>query len=922
MHTKEGKEGVAGLVKWFSELSNKDVSIAGGKGASLAEMYNHKFPIPPGFIITAQAYKYFIEKTGLDKRITEVLENLDVEDTKELERTSKKIREMMEGAEMPKELEDEIKEAYEVLDADRTKLEGAKEGALGILRTGYEPPFVAVRSSATAEDLADASFAGQQDSFLNVKGDKELLKKVKQCFSSLFTARAIYYRQKKGFAHDKVYLAAVVQRMVDSDKSGVMFSRNPIKDDGSIMIEAVYGLGEGIVSGMIKPDSYIVDKNLDEFKVKNIEVYDKKVAIVRTSSGKNEIVKLSPERSRQQVLNSYEIKRLALYGRQLEEHYKKPQDIEFAIEGSDIYIVQSRPITTKVYSGDNKEVGGEILLSGLGASPGVGSGVVKIISDLNDLDKIKKGDILVTTMTNPDMVVAMQRAAGIITDEGGVTSHASIVSREMGIPCIVGTGEATKKLKEGQLVTVDGNNGKVHEGKSEAREVEIKRIVSTKTKIKVIVDLPDYAERAAKSGAKAVGLVRLEGIIGSSGKHPLKYVKEKKMEDYVAVLVKGLKKIAHPFEEIWIRSSDIRSDEYRNLEGAPKDVEGNPMLGDHGIRFSLRHPEILTAELMAVKEIADEFPEKKIGIMAPQIISSAEVREMKRIAVEEVGIPKNVKIGIMVETPAAVQIINKLCEEGIQFVSFGTNDLTQFTLAIDRNNSEVQYLYDEMSPAVLNSIRYVIRRCKHYGVETSICGQAGSKPEMAKFLVREGIDSVSVNADAAFKVSEIIAEIEAGITKEPEYEGREEAVKELRKEKEESKKEFREEMLAEEGGARKAHHPIAVLPMQSSEKLDEDIQDIILRELETEAEKERQQGTQENEYNPGIPVEEEKMEIPSLNDAIPIDSVAFAIREEAKEIDLSFMDVEKITEKEWTGEATRESEVNDEVSEEKVLDIF
>ncbi|MBI2112220.1 hypothetical protein HYT52_01665, partial [Candidatus Woesearchaeota archaeon] len=281
-----------------------------------------------------------------------------------------------------------------------------------------------------------------------------------------------------------------------------------------------------------------------------------------------------------------------------------------------------------------------------------------------------------------------------------------------------------------------------------------------KTKIKVIVDLPDYAERAALSGAKGVGLVRLEGIIALSGKHPLYYVKNEKMDEYVRVLEYGLKKIVDKFDEVWIRSSDLRSDEFSHLDGAPQEKESNPMLGDHGIRFSVKHREILKAEIEAVKRLAEKNPSKKLGFMIPQVISVDDVKQTKQIA-EEIGAKGKIKIGIMVETPAAVQIINDLCEEGLDFISFGTNDLTQYTLAIDRNNAGVQALYNEMNPAVLNSIRYVIRRCKKYGVETSVCGQAASKPEMAEFLVSEGIDSLSVNADAAFTVSETVAKIEA-----------------------------------------------------------------------------------------------------------------------------------------------------------------
>lgn len=853
-----GDKNGDGFVKWFSELSNKNISIAGGKGASLAEMYNHKFPIPPGFVVTAQAYSYFIEKTGIGGEIHRLLDKLDVEDTKALNEASKKVRALIEGAKLPEEMGGEIVEAYEILDVNRKNIAQASGGALDILKRSYESPFVAVRSSATTEDLADASFAGQQETFLNIKGEAKLLQSVKKCFSSLFTPRAVYYRTKKGFAHDKSYLAVVVQMMVDSDKSGVMFSKNPIKNDNTLVIEAVWGLGEGIVSGMIKPDNYVLDRSSDELKIKSTEVSEKKIAIVRDSSGENKTVKLTPERAMQQVLDAHELKVLASYGLRLEEHYGKPQDIEFAIAGKEIFIVQSRPITTKA-SESTEEIIGKVLLSGLGASPGVSSGGVKIIHDLHELGKIKKGDVLVTEMTNPDMVVSMQKAAGIITDEGGITSHAAIVSREMGIPAVVGTGKATSELTEGMIVTVDGNNGKVYEGKGERQEAVINPIVPTKTKIKVIVDLPGYAERAALSGAKAIGLVRLEGIIATSGKHPLHFVKRGKMNEYEEIIYSGLKKIAEHFEEIWVRTSDIRSDEFRHLEGAVEEVEGNPMLGDHGVRFSLRHRDIMKSEVTAMKRLAEGFKDKKIGIMVPQVISVEELRETKEIA-KEAGVGKNVHIGIMVETPAAVQIINELCEEGLSFVSFGTNDLTQYTLAIDRNNENVQYLYNEMHPAVLNSLRYVIRRCKKYGVETSICGQAGSKEEMAKFLLQEGIDSISVNADAAEKVSKLVASMENPSSKKFEGHSNNEEMKrdvELRENMEEVK---------EEESKEKSLGETEITPIQqeidekkrigvSSPIPDEDIEKIILKELESG-------------YAPGN--ENPKAEIPSLNDSMPL----------------------------------------------------
>ncbi len=755
MTNKKRVEEETSYVKWLFELSNKDVSIAGGKGASLAEMYNAKFPVPPAFIVTAQAFERFI--SPIKQKIEKTLDETDVNNTSQLNENSKKIRELIEKQEMPKKMKEEILESYETLGVEKKDFENSKN-VLNILNEGKEV-FVAVRSSATTEDLASASFAGQQETLLNVRGEEELIRAIKKCFSSLYTARAIYYREKKGFEHTKALLAVVVQKMINSKKSGVMFTRNPIKDDNNILIEAVFGLGEGIVSGKINPDSYLVSRELE---ILDKKIGYKKKALVRNDSGKTDEIILTEEKSKEQVLTDTEIKNIADYGLQIEKHYKKPQDIEFAIDDG-IYIVQSRPITTTAK--ETRKVEGKVLLQGIAASPGIASGKVKIVKKMSDLDKIQKGDILVTEMTNPDMVVTMQKSDAIITDEGGSTSHAAIVSREMGIPCVVGTKQATSLLKDGQIVTVDGGSGKVYEGVvGKEEKKEILPIIKTKTKIKVILDLPDFAERAALTKCEGVGLLRLEGIIAESGKHPLMFLIEKRMEAYTELLKKGIEKIAEHFSSVWIRSSDIRTDEFRNLQGSPKEVEINPMLGFHGIRFSLRNKEILEAEILAVKKVAEKFKEKEFGIMFPQVISTDEVKEAKKVF--EKFKRENIKMGIMVETPAACQIIPELCDEGINFISFGTNDLTQYTLAVDRGNENVQDLYNEMHPAVLRQIKRVIKICKEKNVETSICGQAASRPEMVKFLVKQGIDSISVNADAAFEISKIVQQVEEELEQE------------------------------------------------------------------------------------------------------------------------------------------------------------
>ena len=751
------------FIKWFSELNKDSGNIVGGKGANLAEIYNLGIPVPAGFVVTAQAYEYFIKKAGLKGKIKNLLEKIDYQDTKQLEEITKEIRELIVNPKLPKEIEEEISEAYENL--------GAKEIGEGtahdILKSASEPIFVAVRSSATAEDLAEASFAGQQDSFVNVKGEYELLKYVKKCFASLYTARATYYRNKKGFKHEQVSLAVVVQKMVDSDKSGVIFSKDPSHKNDNIIMEAVWGLGEGIVSGQITPDKYVVSKDLE---ILDKKMSEKKIAITRGSGGERKIVKLMEEKSKHQVLRNHEIKRLTEFAIKLEEHYQKPQDIEFAIEGEEIYIVQTRPITTieKRFE-TSKEIKGEVILTGIAASPGIAFGKIKIIENLEDLHKINSGDVLVTKMTNPDMVVTMQKSVAIVTDEGGLTAHAAIVSREMGIPAIVGTKEATTKLKEGELITVDGSTGKIYKGKiSETIQKEILPVtVQTKTKIKVMVDLPNFAERAAKTKIRQAGLVRMEGIISESGKHPDYFLKQNKINEYEEIIFKGVEKISQYFDELWVRTSDIRSDEFQNLKGAPKEKEANPMLGMHGIRYGIKNPEVLKAELKALKRIAEEG--KVIGLLLPQIISVEEVQKVKEF-LKEINFIK-VKVGVMVETPSAVQLIRELCEEGLDFISFGTNDLTQYILAIDRGNEQVQHLYNEMHPAILHQLEYVIRVCKRNNVETSICGQAGSKKEMVKFLVEKGIDSISVNADVASEIANYVLEIEKeqvrGTDKEP-----------------------------------------------------------------------------------------------------------------------------------------------------------
>ncbi len=748
-----------GYVKWLFELSKKDIPTAGAKGALLAELYSQKFPTPPAFIITTHAFQKFTER--VNNKIQEIINMTDVEKTEELIENSEEIRSIIESEELPKDMEKEILEAYEILGTERkdTKISG---DALNILRIAKEPVFVAVRTSVTTEKQEESSFAGQQETYLNIKGASKLLQSVKKSFSSLYTPRAIYYRNKKGIK--KPNTAVVVQKMINSEKSGVIFTKNPLEED--VLIEATFGLGEGIASGITQPDNYTTNKDLT---ILNKKTGEKETAITRNAAGETEEIKLTQERSNQQVLTDGQIKELTNIALRIEDQFKKPQDIEFAIERGNVYILQSRPITT--LNQENKttsEIQGKILLSGQPASSGVASGKVKIAKSTKDLAETKQGEVIVTRIAHPDMTIILGKSEAVITDQGGTTSPIAIIARELNTPLIVSTKNSTQTLKEDQEVTIDSNSGKIFEGKSEEEQKETSPIVKTKTEIKVIVNLPEYAEKAAKSKCNSVGLLKLERIVAGSGKHPLKFLKEKRIEDYKEFLAREISKITEHFDNIWIRTSDMKSDEYKHLEGSPK-VELNPLLGFHGMRFSLKNRAILQAELQAIRKVSEKYPIKKIGVMFPQITSVKEAtearKELAKVRTE------NMEVGMMIETPAAVHITQELCDTDINFVSIGTDELTQYTLAVDKNNPEISHIYDEIHPSILRQIAIVINVCKKNGVKTSICGQAVNNPEMIRFLVKKGIDSITVKPDQALETSEIIKKTEEKLEEEQREEG-------------------------------------------------------------------------------------------------------------------------------------------------------
>ncbi|WP_405293280.1 phosphoenolpyruvate synthase [Methanobrevibacter sp.] len=743
----------------FEDLSKSDIGIAGGKGANLGELTQAGIPVPPGFVVTAQAYEYFMDEAGINDKVMSILEEIDINDTKALQAAAEEIKSIIIESPIPNDLVVFIREYYNQL----------------CQKVGEDDTDVAIRSSATAEDLPEASFAGQQDTFLHVSGDDEVIEYIRKCWASLFEARAIFYREENNFEHSKVYIAVVVQKMANADKAGVMFTVNPSTGEEIALIEGSWGLGESVVSGDVTPDNYQVDKKDNE--IINVTISDKKVMYTNDENGTSVKVDVPEDKRKERVLSDDELIELTEMGKRVQAHYGEPMDTEWAFEKDMLFLLQARPITTL---GDVEEATeddaasdlGQVLVRGLGASPGMAAGKVKIVLDIDELDKIKEGDVMVTTMTTPDMVPAMKRASGIVTDEGGVTCHASIISRELGIPCVVGTGDATTTLKENTGVTLDGKKGLVFEGISETKEeapvaanVEAAPII-TVTEVKANVSMPEAAEKAAATGADGVGLLRTEHLMLTSGIHPGKFIADGREDELIDTIADNVQIVADAFypKPVWYRTLDAPTDEFITLEGGENEPrEHNPMLGWRGIRRELDQPEILKCEFRAIKKL-HEKGYTNIGIMIPLSQSPEELKKAKALC-SEVGFEphKDVDFGMMVEIPAAAIMIDEYIKVGIDFVSLGTNDLTQYTLAVDRNNEFVAKHYTEEHPAVMKLIERTIRKCAEAGVTCSICGQAGSVPHIVEKLVQFGITSVSSNTDAIADVRKTVARAEQKI---------------------------------------------------------------------------------------------------------------------------------------------------------------
>ncbi|MDO8874450.1 MAG: phosphoenolpyruvate synthase [Methanoregula sp.] len=745
-------------ILWLEEIRKEDIISVGGKGASLGEMASLDLPVPRAFVVTAQAFRRFLVEADLEEKIFSSFERLDVEDNEALEKAADHAKKLVMKAKMPAIIRDDIKKAYKKMSA--------------------EDLIVAVRSSATAEDLPDASFAGQQETYLNIKGEANLLESVQKCWASLYGARAIYYRAKQGFDDHTVNIAVVVQQLVHSEKAGVMFTSHPITGEPQTIIEGSWGLGEAVVSGSVSPDKYVFDQRTE--KVIDTLISNKKVEIIADGEHGTKLVDVAPARQDAQVLSDAEVAKLGMYGKIAENHYGMPQDVEWGIVKGTIYILQSRPITTIGSKKENKSMSGQkseakIILKGQGAAPGIASGKVVVIRDVKDTGSVREGDILVTKMTNPDMVPAMRKVAAIITDEGGMTCHAAIVSRELGTPAIVGTKTATKVLTNGQLITVDGEKGLIYEGLlpqaapapsgAPQRLVAQSSSIITATSVKVNVSIPEAAARAAATGADGVGLLRIEHLILGLNKTPGWFIANNKEDEFVKELHDGIKIVmdAFPGKPVWVRTLDAPTDEFRNMQGGESEPhEHNPMLGWRGIRRDLQSPDQFRMQVEAFKRLWKEGYDN-LGIMFPMVSHPDQfvaAKEMMRACGVDV---ENVSLGIMIEIPSSAIMIEEFLRCGIKFASFGTNDLVQYTLAIDRNNENVADMYQPHHPAVLHLIHTSIQMCRAYNVECSICGQAGSDPKMATWLVEHGISSISANIDAIAKIREAVARTEKRI---------------------------------------------------------------------------------------------------------------------------------------------------------------
>jgi pyruvate,water dikinase len=756
----------------FARLGRGDVDVAGGKGANLGELTAAGLPVPPGFVVGAPAYAAFCEDSGLRGRIAARLADLDVDDTAALEAAAAEVRAEVEREPLPEWLAQRIRDAYAEL-------------------VGGEEAPVAVRSSATAEDSESASFAGMNETLLNVRGAEALLDAVRACWASLFGARTIYYRAKRGFGQADMDIAVVVQRQIGSTRSGVMFTIDPASGDRErLVIEGAFGLGEAVVSGSVSPDRYLVRK--DGLAIDLREVRRKELAIVPLPGGGTETRELGEAEGSRPVLSDEEVRRVAELGVRIERHYGSPQDTEWAFdEAGEVWMLQSRPVTTAggeaLGAGDVAGERGEELVHGLGAAPGEAAGAVRVVSAREQAGDLQDGEVLVTHMTAPDWVPLMRRAAAIVTDSGGMTCHAAIVSRELGIPCVVGTGEATKVLRDGEAVTVDAGAGIVSAGDTTRPEAATSAEtgsafvlgsssgeqktnaadVVTGTRILVNLSEPSQLERVAGLDVDGVGLLRAELMVVEAleGTHPRALLEAGEGERFVDRMAASLDRFAAAFapRPITYRTIDFRSNEFRGLQGGERfePEEANPMIGYRGALRYTHEPDLFEVELRALTRVWDGGHEN-LHLMLPFVRTPREVAACREM-IERAGLLSRpgFELWVMAEVPSVLFHLGRYAKLGITGISIGSNDLTQLLLGADRDSELVAEVFDERDPAVTEYIAQLLDRAHALGLRTSICGQAPSVyPEYAELLVRGGIEAISVNIDAVDRARRLVAAAE------------------------------------------------------------------------------------------------------------------------------------------------------------------
>ena len=754
----EGRRPEEPFTAAFQTLRRSDVATAGGKGANLGEMAAAGLPVPDGFVVTVAAFSEFLAASGIEARVNELMEQLNVEDTAALQSTATAIRELVLGAQVPDLVREAVVAAY-------AQVATSESG---------QPPFVAVRSSATVEDSTEFSFAGMFESFLNVHGEEGLLSSIRQCWASAFGARVLYYRAKQQVPGEAL-IAVVVQKMVNSEKAGVLFTMNPATNDASVVvIEAAFGLGEVVVAGQVTPDRYEVDKRTGRLRMSQIG--HKEFRLQRAASGENERIDLDDAEADAAVLGADEITTLAQLAARLESHYGVPQDAEWAIESGVSYLVQTRPVTTMTATDTGASEPGHVLARGLAASPGTASGVVRNLPTAADAQQLLTGEILVTAATSPDWVPIMRRAAAIITDAGGMTSHAAIVSRELGIPCVVGTKDGTRVLRSGTLVGVDAARGLVFEGALPAAPdagvaplspapVQAAAPV-TATRVYVNLGDPSRIDEAAALAVDGVGLLRAEFLILDTleGRHPRLLLESGAGDEFVERMATQLERFAAAFQPrpVVYRAMDFRSNEFRGLEAGDRfePEEENPMIGYRGCARYIREPELFRLEMAALNQVRARYD--NLHLMLPFVRTGREFEKCVAM-VRECGLEpgRDFQLWVMAEVPSVIYWLETYVRLGATGVSIGSNDLTQLVLGVDRDSELLAHTFDERDGAVVAAIRAIVAEAHRLGVPCSICGQAPSVyPEYARLLVECGVDSISVTPDAVDRTRANVAAAE------------------------------------------------------------------------------------------------------------------------------------------------------------------